>query len=750
MYKLTVRGVVQGVGFRPFVHRIALKLGLKGYVKNTGDGSVEIVIDSKVKEFLNSLHSEKPPAVVIDDVKVEKIEDLNFSDFRIVESGGKSELSLPPPDMAICDECLSELFDPKDRRYLYPFISCTNCGARFSIVEKLPFDRKNTTLRDFPLCDECEKEYWGIEFRRYYAQSIACPICGPRYYFVGEERDDKEPFKRAAKVIDSGGIIAIKGIGGYHIACLTDDAIVRRLRKILRRPQQPFAVMARDIEAIKEVAHVSNMEEEALKSVERPIVILRKKHRDSFKEVAPGLDTIGLMLPYAPAHYILFNYLSGDFIVMTSANLPGEPMCIDESVFEIKLDGYLTHNLKIKNRVDDSVIKFCGDRRMIIRRSRGFVPRFFSIDSKFNAISVGAELYNSIGILKDGKAVISQYIGDTSNFKTYEFFFKNAVSFFREFLKLEKVDLIISDMHPLFNTTIFAERFAEKENIPHLKLQHHFAHAFSAMGEKGLSKAVAITLDGVGYGMDGNIWGGEVLYIDMENLDFRRIGRLESFRLVGGDVATKFPLRILIALLADRTDLLEYYSRFIDYEKILNALDFGALTTSCGRVLDAISAMLEICFERTYEGEPAMKLEAVAKEHYCDTKPKIVKKEEESRYITPFDSYKSRKGEIYVLNVKDFVERLAERYIEGESRGVIAYEIFDYLSKGFAEIANRFAKKKGCPVVLSGGVAYNRFISKLLQRYIESDLYTNEIYPAGDNGISFGQLFSVKLYEVMG
>ncbi len=752
MYRVIVRGVVQGVGFRPFVHRIALTLGLKGYVKNTGDGSVEIVIDSKLEDFLENLLSKKPPAVFIDDVRIEEIEDLNLTDFKIIKSGGKSELSLPPPDMAICDECLAELFDPKDRRYLYPFISCTNCGPRFSIVEKLPFDRENTTLKDFPLCEECKKEYWGIEFRRYYAQSIACPICGPEYYLIkNDEIIRDEAFEVAAEMIDRGDIIAIKGIGGYHIACITDDDVVRKLRRILRRPQQPFAVMARDINAIERVAYVSEKEKEALLSVERPIVVLRKRSRGSFEEVAPKLDTIGLMLPYAPAHHVLFNYLKSDFIVMTSANLPGEPMCIDEEVFNIKLDAYLTHNLRINNRVDDSVIKFCGEKRMIVRRSRGFVPKFFPIKTEFKVIAVGAELYNSIGILRDGKAVISQYIGDTSNFKTYNSFFKKAITFFREFLRIDKFDLIISDMHPLFNTTIFAEKFAEKEGISHLRIQHHFSHALSVMGERGLRRAVAITLDGVGYGMDGSVWGGEILYIDLDKLDFRRIGRLENFSLVGGDMATKYPLRILISLISERPDLLEYYGNYIDYEKIISSLDFGIPTTSCGRVLDAVSAMLEVCFERTYEGEPAMKLEAIAKECDCEVKSEISEVREISKYETPFKQ-NGREANVKVLRVKRFVEEITERYLEGEDRGNIAYATFDYLSKGFANIAGKFARKKGCDVVLSGGVAYNRFISNLIERYVKAlgcKFYTNEFYPAGDNGISFGQLVSSKIYEVI-
>ncbi len=725
-------------------------MNLKGYVKNTGTGCVEIVIDSKVEEFVKRLKEEKPPMAEISSVEVEEIEDVPLSDFVIEKSGGKKGgLSLPPPDIAICDQCLKELFDLKDRRYLYPFISCTDCGARFSVAIRLPYDRENTTFADFPLCEDCSKEYWNIEDRRYYAQSIACPKCGPHYELVLPDRIIKglDAIKNTAKLIDDGKFVAIKGIGGYHIACITDDDVVFKLRKKLGRPQQPFAVMARDLDTIKSVAHVSEDEEKAMINYIRPITVLRKKNPESFFAVAPHLDTIGVMLPYAPIHYILFKYLKSDFIVMTSANKPGEPMFIDDGVFSLELDAVLRHNLKIHNRVDDSVIKFVAGRRLIIRRSRGFVPKVLKIDAKLNGLAVGAELYNSITVLKDGNAIISQYIGNTANFKTFNEFFKRAVEFFTSFINL-KPDFIACDLHPQFNTTLFAEKLAERYNCKLIRVQHHFAHAMSVMAERELTKALAITVDGVGYGFDGRVWGGEVLFLDFEKEEFRRVGRIESFRLIGGDMATYYPLRVLFSLIYEEYggyEILKPYEKYLrkgeSFETLAKIYDMGVESSSLGRVLDAVSAMLEVCFERTYEGEPAMKLESIAERSDLNFGDPIIETvEEESIYSKPFvdEDWKTKTGKVKVLRIAPIFCKALELYLENKSlRGAIAYAMIDYLAKGFAEIAKRF----DLPIVVSGGVTYNSYFTPLVERYIGRRIYLNEEVACGDNGISFGQIY---------
>lgn len=742
MFKIIVRGTVQGVGFRPFVNRVAIRLGLRGYVKNTGDGSVEIVVDRDAEKLVDHILKEKPPLVKIEDIKILKANGSIPDSFKIIESGGKSMLSLPPPDVSVCDKCLAEVFDRSNRRYFYPFTSCTDCGPRFTISRSLPFDRGNTSLSDFRLCEDCKREYEDLADRRYYAQTIACPKCGPRYKFIGEKEGG---VSEAAEAIDEGKIIAIKGIGGYHIACLTEDDVVDRLRSLLMRPQQPFAIMARDLNAVERAAIIDENEVNELLSPARPIVILKK--RLEFNSVAPGLDTVGIMLPYTPLHHLLFREMRADYIVMTSANLPGEPMYIEESIMEkMKLDGFLIHNMRIANRVDDSVVKFCDGKRLIIRRSRGFVPNPIGLDVKFNALAVGAELYNSIAVLKEGKAILSQYIGNTANFKTYNEFFKPAVEFFMKYTRLEKVDYILCDMHPLFNTTLFAERLTEKIGAKLLKVQHHFAHALAAMAENGCEKAVAITVDGVGYGMDGSIWGGEVLYIDLLNGIFERKGRLETFELIGGDKATINPLRIVVSLLKNYPELLEYYSKYEDVNRLIKALPIAVKTTSAGRVLDAASAMLEICFERTYEGEPAMKLEAVAKEQEVELKPKIKKSREKSVYKSPF-STDSSYGEVEVLQVSEFFSDATERYLSGEEKKRIAYEILAYLAEGLSRIALKIAKKKDTKVFIAGGVGYNRHFTRVAERVLRDNLTLSTTIPIGDNGISLGQIYALKSLE---
>ncbi|RLI80373.1 carbamoyltransferase HypF [Archaeoglobales archaeon] len=774
MYRLTVKGIVQGVGFRPFIYRLAKSMNLKGYVKNTGDGTVEIVIDKSLEEFLTRLKNEKPPISQIDDIKVEEIQKITYNDFVIEESSGRGEeLSLPPPDVALCEKCLEEVFDVKNRRHMYPFISCTDCGARFTVAIRLPYDRYNTTFNDFLLCKECEKEYWNVEDRRYYAQSIACGVCGPNYEFVydGGVIKGLDGIKVAAKFVDDNKIVAIKGLGGFHIACKTNDKVILRLRKLLNRPQQPFAVMVRDIDTLKRIAFVSGGEERELQSHVRPIVVLRKRENKEFEAVAPKLNTIGVMLPYTALHHILFHFMDADFVVMTSANLPGEPMYIDDGIFNMKLDGYLRHNLKIHNRCDDSVVKFVGKRRMIIRRSRGFVPKTIQINSNYTAIAFGAELYNSMGILKDKKAILSQYIGNTANFQTFNEFFKRAVEFFKNFVNLSKIDYVICDLHPFYNTTNFAERFSEKVNANLIKIQHHFAHALSVMAEKKLNKAVAITVDGVGYGLDGNIWGGEVLLVDFDKNVFQRIGRLEYIKLLGGDLAVNFPLRTLFSIVYGykrEYDCLSRYERYLNenesfelfakqYERNLAVIK----ASSAGRVLDAVAALLEVCFERTYEGEPAMKLEAIAE---CSDKfpkssskpssaykPIIDEVREKAKYSMFGDEPKH--GNVKVLRISPIVCDALEKYDDGEcGKDKIALDVIEYLADGLSTIAINTAKKYDLPVVLSGGVAYNSIFTPRVEKNVKNagvEFYTNELVAAGDNGICLGQLYLTILSNIL-
>jgi len=758
MYRITVKGIVQGVGFRPSVYRLATSMGLKGYVKNTGDGTVEIVVDSNAEEFVERLKLEKPSMAVIGEIRVEEIEakSLNFQSFEILESGGKrGELSLPPPDVAVCTHCLSEVFDPDDRRYLYPFTSCTECGQRYTVALKLPYDRENTTFKDFPLCEDCREEYGNVDDRRYYAQSIACPQCGPSYKLVFREEEyyGIRAIKRTAELIDNGEFVAIKGWGGFHIACITDDEVVERLRGLLRRPQQPFAIMARNLESVEKIAIVRDREREELLSYVRPIVVLKKRDEETFSSVAPKLDTLGIMLPYSPLHHILFSYLHADYLVMTSANMPGEPMFIDDSVKEL-VPTILSHNLSI-NRVDDSVVKVVDGKRMIIRRSRGMVPFALPIDSNLRCIAVGAELYNSIGFLKDGKAILSQYIGDTSNFKTYKNFFIRTFHFLKDFLDISEVDAIVCDLHPFYNTSVFAEKYAEAHDIRILKLQHHVAHAMSVMGEIRADKAIAITVDGVGYGFDSTVWGCEVLYVDVEEKNIERLGRMEHLILPGGDLAVKYPFRALIYILSrflTEREIRDFISGLknvnVDVEIILKQIERGInapRASSAGRYMDVASSFLDVCQERTYEGEPAMKLESFAKDMGVRLNGEVVESIEARTFSIDGGA---RRGEVKIIQVVEVFDQAYELLKNAVSRRGLGFAFIDYLARSISEIVREAWREYRAKVVMSGGVAYNTHFSSLVRKYLNpTEVRVNELVPAGDNGISFGQLYSAKFLE---
>ncbi|MFO7968357.1 MAG: carbamoyltransferase HypF [Archaeoglobaceae archaeon] len=759
MYIILVKGIVQGVGFRPFVYRLARSMGLKGYVKNTGDGTVEILVDRDVDEFVQRLKSEKPPISEIESVGIEKTNG-RADEFVIKKSGGKSrELSLPPPDVATCQNCIDELFDPQDRRYMYPFISCTDCGMRFTVAQRLPYDRENTTFVDYPFCSECNEEYWDVEDRRYYAQSIACPSCGPHYELVHGQNVVKglDGIIKTAEMLDEGKIVAVRGMGGYHIASLITDDVVWELRETLNRPQQPFAIMARDIEAVRKIAYVGQEEEEAMTDYTRPITVLWKKK--GLEAVAPGLDKLGVMLPYAPVHHILFKFLKADYMVLTSANMPGEPMFLEDP--QLPVDGTLRHNLKINNRTDDSVIKFVNGNKMMVRRSRGYTPKTIPLDSNLNAIAFGGELYNSISMLKDKKAVVSQYIGNTSNFKTYNEFFKPAARFLTSFMNLDDVDTVICDPHPLYNTSNFAEKFAEEKGARLIKVQHHFAHAMSVMAENGLDKVTAIAVDGVGYGFDGKIWGCEVLNLDFNQMKFERAGRLELIRLPGGDLAVNYPLRTLFSIVYDHKkdySLLDGYQKYLrkgeKFDLFARQLDSRialAEASSAGRYLDAISAMLETCLERTYEGEPAMKLETITEPAESFYEPQIETSREEGLYSAPYVSEPGKESDVMVLNIGQVVCDALERYNNGERREKLAYQLVDYLARGVARMAEVASGKADSDcVVMSGGVAYNSYFTPIVENYLKNqdlNLYLNRQVAAGDNGISLGQLYITKYLE---
>ena len=737
MKSIMVYGTVQAVGFRPFVYRIATENKVSGYVRNRGE-YVEILIDGspeQVNNFISDLKEKRPPLARIDRLDIKDgPRDENFKPgvFYIKESksGSSGSASIIPPDICVCEDCQRELFHKSDRRFLYPFINCTNCGPRFTIIKKTPYDRKMTTMGQFDLCPECLKEYEDVLDRRYHAEPVACPVCGPHYtLFDRSKKKIDNPIETAAKLLENGKIIAIKGLGGYHIGCdaLNEDA-VNELRRRLGRPYQPFAILGRGIESIEKFCHVNSDEKKNLSSHERPIVVLEKKSSKFFETASPSLHNVGIMLPYSPLHFLLFNYTSLDFFVMTSANMPGDPMIIENSsAFDsLDVDYFLPHNLKVYNRCDDSVIR---DGKFI-RRSRGFVPQGIGIPHSKKVLAFGAELNNAFTLTKEKKAFISQHIGNTTHYDTI-LFFEDAIKKMLTLLnmKMDEIELLICDLHPQYETTKLAEKYSKEMEIPLVKIQHHISHARAVFTENKIQEGVAIVCDGTGYGLDGRSWGGEVFYVT-ENIE-ERVGHLKEYPLLGGDKAAKEPIRVLVSLLKDQ-DLSDYSSSYRYGLEGIEALkklsnEEKIFSTSCGRILDMFSVMLFSCKERSYEGEPAMKLESLA--------------------WNGKDLNISIEVEGGILEVQDFAKKIFELRNK-ESKKDLAKTVHVSLAKAFSEIAIEEAKTDHLPIGFSGGVAYNRIFSDAIRKSVELGglkYVEHRLIPCGDGGVSFGQsLFAYK------
>ncbi|MEM3737065.1 MAG: carbamoyltransferase HypF [Candidatus Bathyarchaeia archaeon] len=748
--EVIVKGIVQGVGFRPFVYRIAVRRGLVGYVRNRGDAGVEITVEGdeeNVKGFIGDLKSKKPPLAEIHELAVDFGADRgDFTDFTILGSveGGTSPGSVIPPDVAVCEECLREMRNPGDRRHDYFFITCVDCGPRYTAIKKLPYDRPNTTLNVFPLCPDCRREYEDPSDRRFHAQTIACPRCGPRAYLAakdGKPIPSADPIREAGRLIEEGNILAVKGNGGFHIATSTTrPEPIARLRSIKYRSKKPLAIMARDLEAVRSFAEVSHEEAEILLSYIRPIVLL-KKRRDFYLDngIAPGLHNIGVMLPYTGLHYMLFDRVREPAFVMTSANLPDEPMIVDNSDAVRKLgaavDYLLLHDREIAQRCDDSVLRVNLGKPCLIRRSRGYTPTPIQLEKPADrcTLAVGAELNVTSCILLGRKAFITQHIGDVEKLESLKFL-RSTTGHLLE-LTGAKVEVVACDLHPSFASTSYAMRLGESLGCDVVQVQHHEAHAASLLGEGGLDEMVAVVCDGVGYGSDGNPWGGEVFHVGKGVL--RRLGHLQEQPMPGGDRATRYPLRMVAGMLAgvdgfedwlySKADCFPYGVR--EVELILRQLEKGKIpkTTSCGRVLDAVSALLGVCYERTYDGEPAVKLEstAVGGKNSLHLKPKI------------------NSG---VVDTSHLLRSIFEN-IGKHSLSDLAYSAQTYIAEAMAELAIYEAKRLGVKFIgLSGGVAYNEQIALTIKMAVEGAglrFVTNLKVPPGDGGVSFGQAVAV-------
>ena len=813
--QILVEGIVQGVGFRPFVYRIATEASLNGYVRNLGN-VVEIILQGShqdMEEFLFNLQNKLPPIAKINNIETRdlKEEDEKFSsytDFTIKESADDfAGTSVIPPDVAICDNCLEEINDPQNRRYKYPFNACTDCGPRFTVIENVPYDRDNTTMEDFPLCDECEIEYTNPLDRRYHAEAACCEDCGPSLKLLKNtggdgdsaiEIDCEDPLKETARLLDEGKILAIKGIGGTHlVANVKIKETVDLLRQRLGRKSQAFAVMSPDIETIKTFAVMSKEEEKTLKSKERPIVILKKSEDYDFADsVSPDLHNIGVMLPYAPLHHLLFNGTDTPAYIMTSANVPGEPMMITNEEIVKNLskiaDYYLVHNRRILNRCDDSVVRFRNDELAFIRRSRGYTPEPYDLSGKYtylneefdnlNILALGPELDVTFTIIKNSKAYVSQHIGNTNKYRTYQFL-KEAIEHMMQITKTDSFDLIACDMHPQFFTTQLAKEYAEKYDCPLIQVQHHHAHGVSLINDHVLNKTdldektsaemeisqdyeksellenpgemIIIASDGVGYGDDGGAWGGEILYTDIKS--YKRMASLMPQKMPGGDLCTKYPARMLAAILSnpnsdyerdkygeenvqelmERNYLdafphgkMEIASLFKQIERNLNV----GINTSTGRCLDSIAAALNICHERSYEGEAPMKLESAAFNYL-----KMNDSDKLNDYPIIIKDHDDRR----VLDTTAILRYVIDKLEEGEDIGRIAAAGQEAVSIGLAKIAIEAARDCGIDTVgVTGGTFYNEAITAHIKDCIENAglkfiQHTNSC--PGDGSVSLGQ-----------
>lgn len=622
--RVVVFGVVQGVGFRPFVYRLAHKFQYKGWVKNIGFGvefHLEAPEKTDFKDFLKALKEKKPPLSQIEEIRVKPASFRNLQDFIIKSSKQEKSFVFISPDISVCPNCRKEMLNPSDRRFRYPFINCTDCGPRYTIVKSLPYDRKKTTMSGFVMCQDCRAEYTNPLDRRYHAQPIACPVCGPQIKLV-EARTGKKiegGANKAASLIKKGRILAVKGIGGFHLVCdALNHKAVLRLRKIKERQTKPFALMARNLETVEKYAFVSPEEKKMLLSARRPVVLLEKKRE--VKDIAPFLDELGFMLPYTPLHYLLLADI--DLIVATSSNKKDAPIIKDEQEGIADLCDYiLTHNRPIETRTDDSVLKVVDKQPLFLRRARGYVPYPQRIpqelESSHHILALGGELKDTISVYKNGYVITSQFLGDLDEFQNYKYFEETIRHLSRLFEV--KPELVVSDLHPDFQTT----RHAQKSGLPHLQVQHHFAHVLAPLLEHSIpphKKVLGVAFDGYGYGEDGSAWGGEFLLADYSS--FQRLAYFKPVALPGGDLASKQPWRMAVSYLMDifgsripRVKALEKVSR----KKIRGVMTMIAqkvnspLSSSCGRLFDAVSFLLGLSpLEVEYEAEAPMRLEAIA------------------------------------------------------------------------------------------------------------------------------------------
>ncbi|MFC7134518.1 MULTISPECIES: carbamoyltransferase HypF [Salinibaculum] len=739
-----VTGVVQGVGFRPFVYRQAVGAGVDGYVRNTGDG-VDAVFEgprAAVESVVETIHEDNPPLARVDSATVEWADPEGLDGFEIRDSTDSGDAGVPvPPDTGVCDACLDDIRDPDSRYHGYWATACVDCGPRFTVVRDVPYDRARTAMDEFPLCADCRESYETPTDRRYHAQTIACPECGPtlRFEAGGETLADGDAaIETAGQRLAEGDILAARGIGGTHLVCdATDPAVVERLRERTHRPAKPFALMAPSVDAVRSFAAVDERTEAVLTDVRRPIVLLGRDGDAPWTgAVAPGLHTVGVMLPYAGLHHLLFDYVDGP-LVMTSANMPGRPMVttvaeIDDRLGEV-VDGALVHDRDIVARCDDSVVRVVDGDRRFVRRSRGWTPAALpnpaGTDESPTILALGPEMDATAALADGERVVLTQHLGDVDGPETLSFV-REAVNHLTDLTGIDPA-VVARDMHPDFLTTAEADRYADEGLAGPVAVQHHHAHAAALCAEHGVERAVVVTADGTGYGPDGTVWGGEVL--DATLSDFERVGGLDTFALPGGEAAVEYPARTLATLLDD-TDGVD--DRLVATGAVDSRSEAAVVrqqaeqgvntpeTTSAGRYLDAVAALVGICDRRRYEGEPAQRLEAAASEGTVRD------------IAVPFTE---RDGD----RVVDTAALVRDLDALDAPAADVAATAQDALARGLGEIAVEVARDRGVDTVgFSGGVAYNDAISRRLRAEVESaglDFLAPDRVPPGDGGIAYGQ-----------
>lgn len=793
---IRVFGIVQGVGFRPTVKRHADACDIAGSVSNKGP-YVEIFAEGSeecVHSFIKQIQEEPPKRAVILKLDVENVESGedgihkvesetdSKEKFQIIESEKEEGEIFVSPDIAICPECKKELYDKNDRRYLHPFINCTCCGPRLTILDSMPYDRVRTSMGEFPMCEKCEYEYTHAETRRFDAQPVCCNDCGPEVYLLGRKERGADAIRYTRKVLSEGGIVAVKGIGGFHLCCdAAKEETVARLRQRKKRPMKPFAVMMKDLDVVRRECETEPHLEEILDGHQKPIILLPKKEGGTLCEsVAPDNPKIGVMLPYAPVQLLLFDYQDetkvSDCLVMTSANTSGAPICRDDEDALNELSGLcdviLSHDRKIRLRADDTVMDFYRGEPYMIRRSRGYAPLPFMMGNEFKGqvLAVGGELKNAFCIGKNQLFYPSPYIGDMGDVRTVKAL-KESVKRMEELLET-KPQIVACDMHPSYNTRAAAEEMG----LPVFLVQHHYAHILSCMAENEWTtekKVIGVSFDGTGYGTDGTIWGGEILLADYDS--FTRWGCIEPFAQTGGDVSAKEGWRIAVSLLGKiygKENALLIIETLGLCEPKLAKLQFTmeergintVQSTSAGRLFDAVSAILDIRKSSTFEGEASTSLQFAAEKWLDAQKKKIAGSEDfaESGIITDYGELKSIsdvaqksvveknnsinrniKADLYYLPTLSLVKELAERKLAGENSNQLALHFHRRLAGMIVSACEKAREETGInTVALSGGVYQNKLLLDYSVTMLEErgfHVLRHHLLPPNDGGISLGQ-----------